>query len=125
MQYDKEMTERDFVGILRDELVKPYLGAFLDTLSADGIKEVRYVMLQYQLDIKQNYLGCTINMPGGLFDRYPQLEPMFYAWTQGMKRFDFTKFKIKIGQKEKFGYGELTIAVGYYTNWLERTRKNK
>ncbi len=125
VRFDEHLTQEDFIGTLREELIKPYLGAFLDTLPASELKEMRMVILKYQFDINQKLIGCSLQTPGRLLERYPQLEPMLYTWVEGTKQFDFTKYKLNIWDKEKFGYGELIILAGYYVNWLNRERRKQ
>ena len=125
VRFDENLTQEDFVNTLREELIRPYLGAFLDTMSIDTLQEMRRIMLKYQFDINQKFIGCSLQIPGKLLDRYPQLELMLYKWTEGAKRFDFTKYKLNFWDKEKFGYGELAITTSYYINWLNRERRKR
>ncbi|WP_165156436.1 hypothetical protein [Parabacteroides sp. ZJ-118] len=125
VRFENNLKQQDFIDTLREELIKPYLGAFLDTLPPDSLKEMKMVILKYQFDIHQKLIGCSLQMPGGLFDRYPQLEPLLYQWAEGAKAFDFTRYKVTFWDKEKFGYGELIILAGYYVNWLNRERRKQ
>ena len=45
VRFDEHLTQEDFIGTLREELIKPYLGAFLDTMPAIELKEMRMVIL--------------------------------------------------------------------------------
>uniref|UniRef100_UPI0013EDFCC3 hypothetical protein n=1 Tax=Parabacteroides sp. ZJ-118 TaxID=2709398 RepID=UPI0013EDFCC3 len=83
------------------------------------------IELKYQFDIHQKYIGCSLSVPGRLFDRYPQLEPLLYQWAEGAKAFDFTRYKVTFWDKEKFGYGELIITTSYYINRLNRERRKQ
>ncbi|TGY55073.1 hypothetical protein [Parabacteroides distasonis] len=123
IRFDENLTQQGFVAILRNEFIKPYLGAFLDSLSTDRLDSRRNIYVKYQFDIEQKFIGCFLRIPSGLFDRYPQLEPMLYDWAQAVKLFDFTRYKLNIWDKEKFGYGELVFTTSYYINWLDREQR--
>ncbi|MDD2954396.1 MAG: hypothetical protein PHC95_14800 [Parabacteroides sp.] len=125
LRYSDKVDPIEFAAIVRDELTKPYLGAFLAPLPDEELDKLKTVTLLYYFDINQKFIGYSVETPARLLDRYPQLESIFHAWGQGVKGFDFSKYAILFNREDRFCYGTLGISLIYYINQMEKDRKRQ